>query len=74
MPRDVTPTVMGCWSLLCYHTFLNLQSKYDISFLEVGQQVQKVISKMPNKLKKKKKKKLSWEITPRAMGPWPLYR
>ena len=60
---------MGCWPILCYHIYLNLQSKYDISFLEVGPQVQNVISKMHNKLKKI----LSREITPRAMGPWPLF-
>ena len=70
IPRDVTPTVMGCWPLLFYHTFLNLQSKYDISFLEVGSQVQIVISKKHNKLKKI----LSREIIPRATGPWPLFR
>ena len=69
IPRDVTPTVIGCWPLLFYHTFLNLQSKYDISFLEVGSQVQIVINKKHNKLKKI----LSREIIPRATSPWPLF-
>ena len=32
IPRHVTPTVMGCLPLLFYHTFLNLQRKYDISY------------------------------------------
>ena len=50
IPRDVAPRVMGCGPLLCYHTFLKLQSKYDIFFLEVGSQAQNVISKI--KLKK----------------------
>ena len=49
IPRDVTPRVMGCLPLLNYHMLLKLPSKYDISFLEVGPQVQNVISKMCNK-------------------------
>ena len=36
--RDITPRVMGPWPPFCHYTFLTLETKCGISFIEVGPQ------------------------------------
>ena len=46
LPRDVTPRVMGPWPLFLDYTLLTLETKSSISFIEVGPQTYKLLSKM----------------------------
>ena len=38
--RDITPRVMGPWSPFCHYTFFTLETKFGISFSEVGPQTE----------------------------------
>ena len=43
---SVTARVIGPWPLFCDYTLLTLETKCSISFIEVGLQTKKLLSKM----------------------------
>ena len=71
LPRDITPWVMSPWASFCHYTFLILETKYGISFIEVGPQTQRLLSKMHFIFFFEN---LPGNITPKVMDSWPLFR
>ena len=55
LPRDITPRVIGLCRQFCHYTFLILETKCGKSFIEVGPQTLKLLSKLHFNLKKNPK-------------------
>ena len=68
-PKDITPGVMDLWPLFCHYTFLTLETKSGMSFIEIGPQTE-VIKQNAFKFFEN----LPRDITPRVLDPLPLFQ
>ena len=72
LSKDISPRVMGPWPPFCHYTFLDLETKCDISVIEVGSQTLKLLSRTCLNFLKTYYMTVR-DITQGLMDPWPLF-
>ena len=70
LSKNISPRVMSPWPPFFHYTFLTLETKCDVSFIEVGPQALKLLSRTHFNFVEN----LPRDITPRVINPWPLFR